>query len=131
MSKNVCKDVPKRIPGYALMLDTGAGTHITLVYFYRLKRGYDQYLVTELARQYLLGEGYDIIVMEYGPRWGPCSIHVSGEIAEIQQKLIRLFLDFGYDIDLSVRSRTPHVDLKGVPVAKLKRFVNIDTDWIE
>lgn len=115
--------------GYSLALNTGKNTHITLVYFNQCKRGYEQNYVNKAAQKYLIDEGYEEIELKYGDKWGKRSVHVTGDIKEIQYKLIKYFLDQGWDVDDRPRAHTPHVDLRGNSVDDLKQSVNINTDW--
>ena len=39
--------------GYSLALNTGGGTHLTLVYFHSCKRGYEQRLVKQMSTTYM------------------------------------------------------------------------------
>ena len=115
--------------GYSLALSTGNKTHITLVYFNNLKRGYEQSLVKKLALEYLSKQD-EIIELKYG---GPCfkrSIHVHGKIEQIQSDLIDIFSKMGFDVDNTERGRTPHVDPRGLQISELFNSLNLhNPDW--
>ena len=116
---------------YSLALKTvgkeGSETHLTLVYFNRLKRGYEQSLVKGIAENYFLKMGISKVEIEFGK---PClkrSIEVKGEkISKISKDLYILFQRY----NVSKEPQCLHIDLKTVnrPTDLLKK-VPLFNNW--
>lgn len=103
---------------YALALTTGKKTHLTLIYFNNVKRGFEQDRVKTLANAFLRdrhdGEEEDVrgtILLELGDMVSDRCIGVNNaELIRIQRQLYDFFLSLGYDL----RPLLPlHIDLRG------------------
>jgi hypothetical protein len=106
--------------GYSLALNTGAGTHLTLVYFNNLKRGYEQDLAKSIAIDYFRVNGLEEIELEFGDTHAKRSVRVHGEIETIISDLRDLFTSFDIDPD-----QIPHIDLRGHDTADLNKKIRV------
>jgi hypothetical protein len=110
--------------GYSLALNTGNGTHLTLVYFHKLKRGYEQDMVKQMASQYFADNDLEIINLNFGELYNIRSVKVHGEIERIVKELSELFNSF--DIDAN---QVPHIDLRGNSMDSIDRVVSVVNNW--
>ena len=110
--------------GYSLALKTGDGTHLTLLYFNRLKRGYEQEQVKMAAEEYFRQRGLEHVNIEFGEIHEKRSIAVFGEIDQVMKDLQQMFSS--YDIDATQRA---HIDLRGVDHNKLSKRVPTINNW--
>jgi hypothetical protein len=69
--------------GYSLALNTGNGTHLTLVYFYKLKRGYEQDLAKNIAMSYFKSKNIETVKLEFGDKYNERSVRITGQIESI------------------------------------------------
>ena len=112
--------------GYSLALKTGGDpeTHLSLVYFHALKRGYEQERVKSIAAEYFAERGLDVIELEYGESVFQRSVSVHGVITDVIKDLAELFSS--YDIDAQ---QVAHVDLRGNRKGDLLTSVAVDS-WL-
>lgn len=96
--------------GYSLALNTGNGTHMTLVYFNNCKRGYEQDLAKTMANDYFQARGITTIDFDLGEKFNERSVRVRG--AEIERIISDLTQNVyaRFDID---SNQVPHIDLRG------------------
>jgi hypothetical protein len=111
--------------GYSLALHTGNGTHLTLVYFNKLKRGYEQNLVKSITIDYFRANKIEEIELEFGDLHESRSIRVHGAIESIISDLKDSFKSF--DIDLG---HIPHIDLRGRIMADLSKKVSVIDNFV-
>ena len=119
---------------YSLALKTGgkekSETHLTLVYFDRLKRGYEQNLVKEIVENYFKKIGISEVEIEFGK---PClkrSIEVKGKLIEKISKDLHIIFNGYNKFNVSEESQCLHIDLKTVnkPTDLLKK-VPLFNNW--
>ena len=108
--------------GYSLALNTGNGTHLTLVYFFKCKRGFEQNSVKAKAAGYFAEHGIQSITLEFGEAHEERSVRVLGEAAKIIEDLREIFKN--YDID---KKQIPHIDLRGTNVTS--NHVSVVDNW--
>ena len=102
--------------GYSLALNTGAGTHLTLVYFHNCRRGYEQDLVKGMAAAYFQSANVTAIDLELRGAHCERSVLVGGDLlVRVVRDLEQLFASF--DID---RGQVPHIDLRGAQPGSLR-----------
>lgn len=107
--------------GYSLALHTGCGTHLTLVYFNKLKRGYEQDMVKNMAREYFESNNITEIDLEFDGSHAKRSVKVIGEIEAIISDLQNIFSSFDIDVN-----QVPHIDLRGNDVDDLNKVITIN-----
>jgi hypothetical protein len=107
-----------------LALKTAEGTHITLLYFNRLRRGYEQESVKSTADEYFRQRDMPHVTLAFGEIREKRSIRVHGEIEQVIEDLKPLFSS--YDIDLTQQA---HIDLRGVDSQKLSSRVPTMNNW--
>lgn len=114
--------------GHALVLDTGAGTHFTVVYFRKNKI---DAVIIGVARTFCAERGLTVGAVQVGPMWGANSILVSGELASLKTNLTNHFNQLGYDVDLSNRGQTAHINIRGDKnvVSKLRPHADLINGW--
>lgn len=110
--------------GFSLALNTGNDTHLTLVYFFKLKRGFEQDLVKQKAVQYFQDKNITNIALEFGGTHNERSIKVLGEIETVAKDLAELFSSF--DID---KNQVPHIDLRGNRLENMSKNVSVVNNW--
>lgn len=110
--------------GYSLALNTGNGTHLTLVYFHRLKRGYEQDMAKRIASQYFADNGLETVKLDFGELYNIRSVKVHGHIERIIKDLSELFRSF--DIDAN---QVPHIDLRGNSIETIDRDISVVDNW--
>lgn len=111
--------------GYSLALKTSDNTHVTLVYFHNLKRGYEQDMVKSMADDYFLSRGRTHIDMVLGDNHGERSKLVLGDVIDITKDLVELFSTF--DID---KTQVSHVDLRGTSESDLNLHVPVANNYL-
>lgn len=119
--------------GYSLALRTGHGTHMTLVYFPRLRRGFEQQLAQSIAAGYFEEHKIERIHVNYGDVVLERSIAVEGfaendptiTLAQIAKDLRKLMQDNG--LEVSASEQLLHVDPRGN--AKLDRIIASVNNW--
>lgn len=120
------KKVRKLGDGYSLAIKTGPYTHLTLVYFYNLKRGYEQSRVKEITNEYYAKNNIDYIDLNInGEPYGNRCIRVTGKIVDIVNDLSNLFSS--YDIDTC---QIPHIDLRGTSVSDIPGRVYLPDNFM-
>jgi hypothetical protein len=115
--------------GHALVLDTGAGTHFTVVYFNANRIDAKIYSV---AKDYCKDTlNLATATLEGGAMWGANSILVNGTLANIKLELTNHFKQLGYDVDISNRGKTAHINIRGDQglVGKLLKQVDLVNGW--
>lgn len=97
---------------YALALKTGEDTHITLVYFNNVKRGFEQERVKQLADEFLDRNAFPrSLALQLGEMLTDRCVSVeNAELAQLQRQLHEYFVALGYDLRPLVAL---HVDLRG------------------
>jgi len=125
-----------------------SNTHCTLVYFYNLKRGFEQNLVKTLAEEHIdkleLEEEIELIIEgkickglldksisieEYKSLCSGRCILIGGKITKLQEELIGLFQGMQYDIDTSDRARIPHIDPRGQNKSVILTAIPLKNNW--
>jgi len=109
---------------YALALQTGGDTHITLVYFNNVKRGFAQERVKQLAEQFLddVAVFPARVTLQLGDMMTErCIAVVNPELVAIQRELTTLFTTLGYDLAPAVPL---HIDLRGKSDSLVQRLVD-------
>jgi hypothetical protein len=86
--------------GHALVLDTGAGTHFTVVYF---KANRIDVRIIEIAKAFCREKNITNAVIEVGKMWGANSILVNGALATLKAELTIHFNQLGFQVDLGNR----------------------------
>lgn len=110
--------------GYSLALNTGNGTHLTLVYFHKLKRGYEQDMVKQMASKYFTDNKLETIELNFGEPHNIRSIKVHGQIEQIIKDLSELFSSFNID-----SNQVPHIDLRGKSIEFVDKIVPVVDNW--
>jgi hypothetical protein len=121
------KNTRKLGQGYSLALDTGNGTHLTLVYFHQLRRGFEQNMVKQLAENYIYENCNSEIYMRYDNVFlneqKRCVVIKNHEIKSLQDGLQMLFYT-NFSIDTtSIHAKTPHIDLRGTDYNDLSDII--------
>ena len=115
--------------GHALVLDTGAGTHFTVVYF---NKNRIDARILELAKEYCSTKlNLVFAAVEVGDMWGRNSILVNGTLATIKNELTSHFKQLGYDVDVSNRGQTAHINIRGdqTVVGNLLKQADLVNGW--
>ena len=110
--------------GYSLALKTGEGTHLTLVYFNRLRRGYEQELVKSMSEKYFEQRGLEYLELVHGEIHEKRSICIHGEVENVIKDLQQLFS--AYDIDVAQQA---HIDPRGLDPSQLPSRVPTKGNW--
>jgi len=110
--------------GYSLALNTGNGTHLTLVYFHKLKRGYEQDMVKQMASKYFTDNQLETIELNIGEPYNIRSIKIHGQIEKIIKDLSELFSSFNIDAN-----QVPHIDLRGKSIEFVDKIVSVVDNW--
>lgn len=115
--------------GHALVLDTGAGTHITVVYFNRRER-IDSKII-EIAKTFCHDLNLQVVDLQVGEMWGANSILVNGELAKIKKDMIEHFKLLGYDIDVGRQGMTAHINIRGDKklLERMNKTVDLVGGW--
>lgn len=112
--------------GYSLALKVSEHHHLTLVYFNKLKRGYEQNLVKTMCNEYFCSNNILSVPLHIGEKFGTRSVCITGQIEKITEDLSNLFSGFNITKD-----QIPHIDLRGHPVSSLPECVNtIDNFYV-
>ena len=112
---------------YALAWKTGAKTHLTLIYFNNVKRGFEQERVKALAIAFLNENNIaQHITLNLGDMMTDrCILVLNEEILRLQQQLYVYFEALGFDLRAL---KPPHIDTRGdaddVQVVVETRFWN-------
>jgi len=102
--------------GYSLALNTGGGTHLTLVYFNNAPRGYTQDLIKPMATDYFEQQQLTHVdLVATGEGFNERSVRITGRVEAIVTDLAKLFASF--DID---QNQVPHIDLRGKGLADVQ-----------
>eukprot|EP00026_Physarum_polycephalum_P024451 Phypoly_transcript_31015.p1 GENE.Phypoly_transcript_31015~~Phypoly_transcript_31015.p1 ORF type:complete len:120 (+),score=9.38 Phypoly_transcript_31015:21-380(+) len=115
--------------GHALVLDTGAGTHFTVVYF---NKNRIDACIFSLAKDFCSTKlNLATATLEVGPMWGANSILVNGTLAALKADLTQHFHQLGYDVDIGRRGQTAHINIRGDQkvVCKLLQQVDLVHGW--
>lgn len=113
---------------YALALKSGGNTHITIVYFNNVKRGFEQERVKTLAEEYLRQTQFPASVrIQLGEMvTDRCFAVVNDDLIRLQRELHAHFATLGYDL----RAIVPlHIDLRGESVHDAVDDVISTTNW--
>lgn len=117
---------------YPLCWNTGAQTHMTLIYFENVKRGYEQERVKSLAEDFLTAENVptQLILKSPNVKWtyfsDRCVAVHSLEIQQIQKDLWSYFTKLGFKLRAL---RDLHIDLRG----QSDQIINLTVgtrDWL-
>jgi hypothetical protein len=114
-SEDIIKGPRKLGNGYSLALKTSDNTHLTLVYFNNLKRGYEQNLVKNMCIEYFNDKNVLMLCIDFGER----SIKVLGKVIDIVTDLEILFPSFYIDKD-----QVPRIDLHGNDINNINIVVS-------
>lgn len=114
--------------GYALVLDTGAGTHFTAVYF---KKNQIDHRIYQISKEFCAQQGLVTALLEVGEMWGANSILVNGQLATLKSGLTNHFNQLGYDVDMTVRGQTAHINIRGDKslLQKMNQQVDLVNGW--
>lgn len=114
------KRVIRKGNGFSLALNTGKGTHLTLIYFNRCKRGYEQDLIRQMAINYFLNENLVSVKLELGDIIDKRRVLITSPLI---QKIIDDFqvLFSSFDIDLTQEA---HIDLRGHSLDDLDKTIS-------
>ena len=117
--------------GRALTLVIGPNNiHITLVFFHNLYEPKASQIPTLAKSFFKLKYPFGQIDIILGNQWTSSkrSHLVLGEIIDLQKRLIEYFQNLGYEMDITDRAFTPHVDLRGQPESVIKTTINLQED---
>eukprot|EP00696_Hemimastix_kukwesjijk_P000876 gnl/Hemi2/11142_TR3844_c0_g1_i1.p1 gnl/Hemi2/11142_TR3844_c0_g1~~gnl/Hemi2/11142_TR3844_c0_g1_i1.p1 ORF type:complete len:117 (+),score=35.74 gnl/Hemi2/11142_TR3844_c0_g1_i1:126-476(+) len=114
--------------GYALTVDTGSGTHITLVYFTKCSFR-DGDAIKQIARAWCASQGLATCPLRVGTMWGPNSILVEGDAAELKRQLMDHFQGLGYELDLGRQGTQAHINVRGNPATPLLACLDLVAGW--
>ncbi len=97
---------------------------MTLLYFNKLRRGYEQELVKSMAEEYFEQRGLEQLELVLGETHEKRSISIHGEVEQVIQDLKQLFS--AYDIDTTQQA---HIDLRGLDPLLLPMRVATNGNW--
>lgn len=128
---NSCRNLGNN---YALAWKTGHGTHLTLLYFENVKRGYEQDRLKNLADDFIKESDLCINYMDLGidfenpEMWTDRSVLVkSKDLLQLQKELFQYFQQKKFKL----RPLHPlHIDLRGQSVNKIDQYVDVRQDWL-
>ena len=97
---------------------------MTLVYFNRLRRGYEQELEKSIAEEYFEQRGLEYLYLVHGETHEKRSICIHGEVETVIKDL-QQFIS-AYDIDVGQQA---HIDLRGLDPSQLPSRVSTKGNW--
>lgn len=113
---------------YPLAFKTPNGTHMTLIYFNNVKRGYEQERVNSLARAFMDEIKFPTVVkLELGEMIEPeerCVAIKNAQLIVLQKQLYDYFENEGFDLR---PLRNLHIDLRGLDLIETLKNTMLNT----
>lgn len=120
---------------YSLALNTGNGTHLTILYIKNCKRGYEQTRVKTIANEFILNtlqkEEYHLTTnnIKVIPNNSRCVAVTDPDLIQLQTDLLdHLIKNHGFDQN-EIEKRPLHIDLRGQPKTILEDIIIPSTNW--